>query len=91
MKDQDRLRAHARKVPAGLAIVNSPVQIPDLPGSAVRFIAILVLGQTEVAHGRKRKKLRGTVQRVIKPNSPNQPEKAQIDIQAADELYRKLH
>jgi hypothetical protein len=40
--------------------------------------------------GRKRKKLRGTVQKVIKPNSPNQPEKAQIDIQDADELYREI-
>jgi len=29
--------------------------------------------------GRKRKKLQGTVQKVIKPISPNQPEKAQID------------
>jgi hypothetical protein len=40
--------------------------------------------------GRKRKKLQGTVQKVIKPVSPNQPEKAQIDIQDADELYREI-
>jgi hypothetical protein len=40
--------------------------------------------------GRKRKKLQGTVQKVIKPISPNQPEKAQIDIQDADELYREI-
>ena len=40
--------------------------------------------------GKKRKKLRGTVQKVIKPVSPNQPEKAQIDIQGADDLYREI-
>ena len=40
--------------------------------------------------GKKRKKLRGTVQKVIKPISPNQPEKAQIDIQGADDLYREI-
>ena len=40
--------------------------------------------------GRKRKKLQGTVQKVIKPISPNQPEKAEIGIQDADELYREI-
>jgi hypothetical protein len=40
--------------------------------------------------GRKRKKLQGTVQKVIKPIRPNQPETAQIDIQDADELYREI-
>ena len=39
---------------------------------------------------KKRKKLQGTVQRVIKPISPNEPEKAQIDIQGADDLYREI-
>jgi hypothetical protein len=34
---------------------------------------------------RKRTKLRGTVQKVIKPAIPSQPEKAQINIQGADE------
>jgi hypothetical protein len=40
--------------------------------------------------GKKRKKLQGTVQKIIKPLSPNQPEKAQIDIQGADDLYREI-
>jgi len=40
--------------------------------------------------GRKRKKLQGTVQKVIKPVSPSQPEKAQIDIEGADDLYREI-
>ena len=40
--------------------------------------------------GKKRKRLQGTVQKIIKPISPNQPEKAQIDIQGADDLYREI-
>jgi hypothetical protein len=40
--------------------------------------------------GRKRKKLQGTVQKVIKPAIPSQPEKAQIDIHGADDLYREI-
>ncbi len=40
--------------------------------------------------GRKRKKLQGTVQKVIKPISPNLPEKAQIEVQGADDLYREI-
>jgi hypothetical protein len=39
---------------------------------------------------RKRKKLQGTVQKIIKPAFPGQPEKAQIDIEGADELYREI-
>lgn len=40
--------------------------------------------------GKKRKKLRGTVQKIIKPINSSQPEKAQIDIQGADDLYREI-
>jgi hypothetical protein len=40
--------------------------------------------------GKKRKKLQGTVQKIIKPLSPNEPEKAQIEVQEADDLYREL-
>lgn len=40
--------------------------------------------------GKKRKKLRGTVQKIIKPINSTQPEKAQIDIQDADDLYREI-
>lgn len=40
--------------------------------------------------GKKRKTLRGTVQKIIKPIARNQSEKAQIDIQGADDLYREI-
>ncbi len=39
---------------------------------------------------RKRKKLQGTVQKIIKPVTPSQPEKAQIDVEGADDLYREI-
>lgn len=40
--------------------------------------------------GKKRKKLQGTVQKIIKPFSTNEPEKAQIEVRGADDLYREL-
>jgi hypothetical protein len=40
--------------------------------------------------GRKRKRLRGTVEKIIEPGPSGEPEKAQIDIQDADELYREI-
>jgi hypothetical protein len=40
--------------------------------------------------GKKRKKLSGTVQKVVKPITPSEPEKAQISIQEADDLYREI-
>ncbi len=39
---------------------------------------------------KKRKKLRGTVEKIIKPLAPSQPEKAQIGIDEADDLYREI-
>ena len=39
---------------------------------------------------RKRKKLRGTVQRVLKPIVPRDPEKAEINVEGADDLYREI-
>jgi hypothetical protein len=39
---------------------------------------------------RKRKRLRGTVAKVIKSPHPSQPEKAEIDIHDADDLYREI-
>lgn len=39
---------------------------------------------------KKRKKLHGTVQRVIKPAFSHEKEKAEIGIEEADELYREL-
>ena len=40
--------------------------------------------------GKKRRKLRGTVEKIIKPIKPSMPEKAQIIIEEADELYREI-
>jgi hypothetical protein len=39
---------------------------------------------------KKRQKLRGTVQKVIKPIVPGQVEKAEIDVKGADPLYREI-
>ncbi|HZW80120.1 MAG TPA: hypothetical protein VFF50_06600 [Candidatus Deferrimicrobiaceae bacterium] len=35
-------------------------------------------------------KLPGTVEKIIKPSEPGEPEKAQISIEAADDLYREI-
>ena len=40
--------------------------------------------------GKKRKKLHGTVEKVIKPFVPSEHEKAQISIAEADDLYREI-
>lgn len=39
---------------------------------------------------KKRKKLHGIVERVIKPRIPSEPEKAEIMIDEADDLYREI-
>jgi hypothetical protein len=39
---------------------------------------------------KKRKRLHGTVERVIKPVVPGEAEKAQIGIEEADHLYREI-
>jgi hypothetical protein len=39
---------------------------------------------------KKLKKLRGIVEKVIRPTLPSEPEKAQIEIEEADELYREI-
>lgn len=39
---------------------------------------------------RKRKKFHGTVEKLIKPTFPGEPEKAQIGIEEADDLYREI-
>lgn len=39
---------------------------------------------------KKRKKLQGTVQKIIKPLHPGMPEKAQIEVKDGEELYREL-
>jgi len=40
--------------------------------------------------GRKRKKFLGTGEKIIKPPAPSEPEKAQIEIDGADHLYREI-
>jgi hypothetical protein len=39
---------------------------------------------------KKRKRLQGTVKKIIKPVSGKEPEKAEIDIDGADDLYREI-
>jgi hypothetical protein len=39
---------------------------------------------------KKRKKLTATVKKIIKPLSPTEPEKAEIDVHEADPLYREI-
>lgn len=41
-------------------------------------------------NGKKRKRLHGIVQKIIGPRFPSEPEKAQIGITEADELYREV-
>ena len=38
----------------------------------------------------KKRKLPGTVNKIIKPVVPSEPEKAQVDIEGADDLYREI-
>jgi hypothetical protein len=38
----------------------------------------------------KKKKLRGTVEKIITPLNPNEPDKAQINIKEADHLYQEI-
>jgi hypothetical protein len=53
-------------------------------------MALCILRKEDSPVGKKRKKLQGTVQKIIKPFSPNEPEKAQIEVREADDLYREL-
>jgi hypothetical protein len=39
---------------------------------------------------KKRRKMRGTVEKVIEPALPSEPEKAQISIDEGDHLYREI-
>jgi len=39
---------------------------------------------------KKRKKMRATVEKIIKPATPREPEKAEIQIQEAEDLYREI-
>lgn len=39
---------------------------------------------------KKRKRMRATVEKIIKPLVPSDPEKAQIRVQDAEELYQEI-
>ena len=39
---------------------------------------------------KKRKKLHGSVKKIITPVLPNEPEKAEIQIDEADDLYKEI-
>ena len=40
--------------------------------------------------GKKRRKMGGRVEKIIKPIAPSEPEKAQISVEEADTLYREI-
>jgi hypothetical protein len=40
--------------------------------------------------GKKRKKMRGTVQKIIESVHPGKPDTVQIDIREAEDLYREI-
>lgn len=40
--------------------------------------------------GKKQKKIKGTVQKVIKSLHPQQPEQAHIELQEGEDLYREI-
>jgi hypothetical protein len=44
----------------------------------------------EGQEGKPSTTLPGTVEKIIKPVHPNEPEKAQISVEGADDLYREL-
>jgi len=39
---------------------------------------------------KKKRKMRGSIQKVIRSAVPNEPEKAEISVEEADELYREI-
>jgi uncharacterized protein YfaS (alpha-2-macroglobulin family) len=55
--------------------------------SSERFLPSNLRGDVMV---KKRKKLVGTVQKIIKSPYPTAPEKAQIEINEGEELYREI-
>lgn len=62
-----------------------------LTGGAVKISAAVCRATGDrFLMGKKRKKMRGTVEKIIKPVSAMEPEKAQITIPEADDLYREV-
>src|SRR5215475_5675716 len=48
-------------------------------------MAICIFRKVDAAVGKKRKRLQGTVRKIIKPFGPSEPEKAQIAIRGGDD------
>jgi hypothetical protein len=69
-----------------------PFGVVAQPGTVLQSKAIAGFRQIEEVSpvSRKRKKLQGTVQKIIQPTVPHEPEKAQINIDGADDLYREI-
>jgi hypothetical protein len=61
-----------------------------LRGAVKVFAAVRCATRRRSLMGKKRKKMRGTVEKIIKPVSPMEPEKAQISVPEADDLYREV-
>jgi hypothetical protein len=47
-------------------------------------------GESNLAHERPAKKLPAVVEKIVKPVSPADPEKVQIAVHGADDLYREI-
>src|ERR1700751_2963463 len=66
-------------------------QIKHLTKELSAFDGLTIAPPSEaVIPKRKRKKMRGTVQRVLKPFLPSELEKVQISVDEAEELYREI-
>jgi len=66
-------------------------QIKNLTKELSAFDGLTIAPPSEaVITKRKLKKMRGTVQRVLKPFLPSELEKVQISVDEAEELYREI-
>src|SRR5207253_7832304 len=66
------------------------LSIQSLPYSMHRRRAILCTAISKRTMKRAHKTLRAKVRKIIKPAHPTQPEKAEISIDEADDLYREI-
>src|SRR5437870_10382736 len=64
--------------------------LQSLPYSMHRRRAILCTAISKRTMKRAHKTLRAKVRKIIKPAYPTQPEKAEISIEEADDLYREI-
>src|SRR5439155_16107162 len=66
------------------------LSIQSLPYSMHRRRAILCTAISKRTMKRAHKTLRAKVRKIIRPAYPTQPEKAEISIDEADDLYREI-